>query len=268
MASGSNVLLTSENVEAWLAGREKAIKAILFTKKSETPGLWVRVADAFATEVDFGEIRLGETALMQRFGMSESVLPKVVAVRHSPSGAAENILYEGPNELEKIGEFLQDAIGGGTVVVELRREVETLNRELRGLRGEVVQEREAAAAARAEAARIRLGQVLQFLPPSTRRVFKISFLGGLSLYGSPCSIPMGRRRRRRLACPERVGSPKRSIFESARLAGLDQAGVTARPSPGTRQEIIKRAETLHLGGLVGSLWEWNQSVKIICIWSG
>ena len=37
----------------------------------------MRVADAFAAEVDFGEIRLGESALMQRFGMSESVLPKV-----------------------------------------------------------------------------------------------------------------------------------------------------------------------------------------------
>jgi hypothetical protein len=156
-----NLLLTSENAEGWLDSDERPLKAVLFTKKSETPSLWVRVADALADQASFGEIRHTETELMKRFGMMENVLPKVIAIRCGSAGAAENILYEGPNDFDKLCEFLKDAIGGGSVVVDLRRQVETLNREVRGLRSEVAKEREAASAARAEAARIKLGQVGQ-----------------------------------------------------------------------------------------------------------
>lgn len=60
-------------------------QAILFTKKSETPPIWRRVAGAVAGVVACGEVRHTEALLLERFGLSEAALPKVVAV--APDGA-------------------------------------------------------------------------------------------------------------------------------------------------------------------------------------
>eukprot|EP00282_Hemiselmis_andersenii_P036791 CAMPEP_0169445612 /NCGR_PEP_ID=MMETSP1042-20121227/10532_1 /TAXON_ID=464988 /ORGANISM="Hemiselmis andersenii, Strain CCMP1180" /LENGTH=536 /DNA_ID=CAMNT_0009557019 /DNA_START=19 /DNA_END=1626 /DNA_ORIENTATION=+ len=160
--SGEVQLVTSENAESFFSNTDKPLKAILFTKKTETPNLWLRVAEAQKERCIFGEIRDGETSLMGQFGMTEDVLPKVVAVRSSTiPGQVERIVYDGPNDLERICEFLHDAIEGGPLVVELRREVQDLNRELRGLRAEAQAQADAVEAARAETARAKLGQVGQ-----------------------------------------------------------------------------------------------------------
>ena len=156
-----NALLTAENAEAFFGTRDKAVKAILFTKKMETPNLWVRVAEAYHARCDFGEVRLAEEALMKKFDLTAEVLPKIIAVRTAGDGAQKPIVYDGPNDFEKICEFLRDAAEGGFELVELKRQVEELTREARGLKVEVAQEREATKAARAEAARLKLSQVGQ-----------------------------------------------------------------------------------------------------------
>ena len=155
------MLLTSENSEGFFGGRDKPIKAILFTKKMETPGLWLRVAEAYNSRCDFGEVRLSEEALMKKFDLTAEVLPKIVAVRTSGDGTQQTILYEGPNDFDKICEFLRDSADGGRELVELKRQVEELTRQVRGLQVEVTQERESTKAARAEAARLKLSQVGQ-----------------------------------------------------------------------------------------------------------
>ena len=156
-----NLLLTGENSEGFFGGRDKPVKAILFTKKMETPNLWLRVAEAYDSRCDFGEVRLAEEALMKRFDLTVEVLPKIVAVRTSGDGTQQTIVYEGPNDFEKICEFLRDSAEGGRELVELKRQVEELTRQARSLMAEVAQERETTKAARAESARIKLSQVGQ-----------------------------------------------------------------------------------------------------------
>jgi hypothetical protein len=156
-----NILLTSENASCFFEAHDKVIKAVLFTKKMDTPSLWLRVAEAYAVRCDFGEVRLAEQALMKQFGFTPEVLPKIVAVRTGSDGAQQNILYEGPNDFEKICDFLRDAAEGGRELVDLKRQVDELTREARGLLAELMQEREATKAARAEAARLKLSQVGQ-----------------------------------------------------------------------------------------------------------
>lgn len=73
----------------------------------------------------------------------------------------ESILYEGPNEFERISEFLQDTLQGGLVVIELRKENDMLNREIRSLQTDLEKQKAAHDAARAEIARAKLGQVSQ-----------------------------------------------------------------------------------------------------------
>ena len=156
-----NLLLTSSNSDAFFGGREKTLKAILFTKKMETPNLWLRVAEAYNARCDFGEVRLAEEALMKKFDLTAEVLPKIIAVRAAGDAAEQPIVYEGPNDFDKICEFLRDSAEGGLELVGLKRQVEELTREARGLRVEVAQERETTKAARAEAARLKLSQVGQ-----------------------------------------------------------------------------------------------------------
>ncbi|EKX38594.1 hypothetical protein GUITHDRAFT_154692, partial [Guillardia theta CCMP2712] len=156
-----NTLLTHANSAGFFNSKGKMLKAVLFTKKSETPNLWLRVADALSSKYDFGEVRMDEDAILCKFGLSAEVLPKIIAVRVVEEGKAENILYEGPNDFEHIAEFLKDAAEGGSQLVELKKQVEFFQREVRGLQHEVAQERETAQAAKAESARIKLAQVGQ-----------------------------------------------------------------------------------------------------------
>ena len=157
----NNMLLTEENSECFFGGRDKPLKAILFTKKMETPNLWLRVAEAYDARCDFGEVRLAEENLMKKFDLTVEILPKIIAVRASRDGTQETIVYEGPNDFEKICEFLRDAADGGRELIELKRQVEELTRAIRGLKAEVAQEQETTKAARAEAARLKLSQVGQ-----------------------------------------------------------------------------------------------------------
>eukprot|EP00961_Rhodomonas_salina_P008879 121351-Rhodomonas_salina.4 len=115
-------------------------QAVLFTKKSETPALWTRVAASFGGKMQFGEVRLEQVALMQQFGMTEDALPKVVAIRVNLDNSKQKVLYEGPNDFDKIREFLSDIAEGGPVVVELKKQVEVLQREAKGLKAELMHE--------------------------------------------------------------------------------------------------------------------------------
>ena len=162
LSSGATMLLlTSENEAGWFGGRAKPLKAILFTKKMETPNLWLRLAEAYDARCDFGEVRLAEEALMRKFDLTSEVLPKIIAVRTSGDGTQQTIFYEGPNDFDKICEFLRDSADGGRELVELKRQVEELMRETRSLKVEIAQERETTKAARAESARMKLSQVGQ-----------------------------------------------------------------------------------------------------------
>lgn len=111
--------------------------------------------------MQFGEVRLEQVALMQQFGMTEDALPKVVAIRVNLDNSKQKVLYEGPNDFDKIREFLSDIAEGGPVVVELKKQVEVLQREAKGLKAELMHEHEKTSLAMAEAARTKLGQVGQ-----------------------------------------------------------------------------------------------------------
>lgn len=61
-----NSLLDAKSAEGFISGQERAVRAILFTKKAETPGLWLRLAEALQETCSFGEVRHGETELLER----------------------------------------------------------------------------------------------------------------------------------------------------------------------------------------------------------
>jgi hypothetical protein len=157
------MLVTHGNSEEFYHSTSKPLKALLFTKKTETPALWLRVAEALSDRCKFGEVRLEETQLMQDFAMTPEILPKVVAIRQGGIGGktVESIVYDGPNDFDLICQFLSDALDGGPLLVELKREVETLKREARSLKAELMQKNDALETSRAETARAKLGQVGQ-----------------------------------------------------------------------------------------------------------
>lgn len=95
--------------------------------------------------------------------MTADILPKVVAIRKGGLGGntAESIIYDGPNDFDRICEFLGDALDGGPLVVELKREADVLRREAKSLRAELAQKADLLEASRAETARVKLGQVGQ-----------------------------------------------------------------------------------------------------------
>jgi hypothetical protein len=116
------VLLTSENAEDFLSSSTSgALKALLFTKKAETPQLWLRVAEALQGTFTFGAVRHEEEALLQRFGVSPDSLPRIVVIR-DVSGTAQIVHYDGPTAFERILEFLKDIADGGPLLVETRKQ--------------------------------------------------------------------------------------------------------------------------------------------------
>jgi DNA repair exonuclease SbcCD ATPase subunit len=134
------------------------------TKKTETPGLWLRLVESFGSTCSFGEVRLAETGLMDKFGISVDSLPRVVAVVGEKGLGREqdNVLpYEGPTDFESLSDFIRDMSRGGVALVQLRREVDEHKREIKGLKVDLEREREAVKTARAEIARSKLGQVGQ-----------------------------------------------------------------------------------------------------------
>ena len=159
-----NVLLTAANEEAFFSSRETALKAVLFTKKTETPGLWLRLVESFGGTCSFGEVRLAEHALMDKFGVSVDSLPRVVAVVGAKGQGQDHdrrLPYEGPTDFESISAFLRDTSKAGAGIVDLRKELSEQSREIKGLKAELEREREAVKTARAEVARSKLGHVGQ-----------------------------------------------------------------------------------------------------------
>jgi hypothetical protein len=113
-------LLDHESAERFLGSCP--LKALLFTKKTETPQLWVRVAEALRGTYIFGEVRHVEDALLLRFGVSSESLPRIVVVRDI-NGVSQTLHYEGATAFEKIAEFLRDIAEGGPLLVESRKQV-------------------------------------------------------------------------------------------------------------------------------------------------
>jgi hypothetical protein len=113
-------LLDHESAERFLSSCP--LKALLFTKKTETPQLWIRVAEALQGTYIFGEVRHVEDALLLRFGVGTESLPRIVVVR-DVNGASQTLHYEGPTAFEKIAEFLRDIAEGGPLLVETRKQV-------------------------------------------------------------------------------------------------------------------------------------------------
>ena len=113
------VLLSGENAEDFLNSRSS--KALLFTKKAETPQLWLRVSEALEGTFNFGEVRHVEENLLLRFGVDAETLPRIVVVR-DVNNSSQTIHYEGPTTFERISDFLRDIAEGGPFLVEARKQ--------------------------------------------------------------------------------------------------------------------------------------------------
>eukprot|EP00286_Rhodomonas_abbreviata_P020205 CAMPEP_0181299830 /NCGR_PEP_ID=MMETSP1101-20121128/6562_1 /TAXON_ID=46948 /ORGANISM="Rhodomonas abbreviata, Strain Caron Lab Isolate" /LENGTH=352 /DNA_ID=CAMNT_0023405019 /DNA_START=336 /DNA_END=1391 /DNA_ORIENTATION=- len=160
-STGTIKLITEGNAGDFLYDRASPLKAVLFTKKSETPNLWVRLAEAWGSKCKFGEIRHVETALMERFEMNENLLPKIIVMMQSSPEETETLTYDGPTDFEHISAFIGDAVQGGAGAVELRKKMEQQQRELKALRLELHEAKQAISGSQAEVARVKLGQVGQ-----------------------------------------------------------------------------------------------------------
>ena len=120
------VLLSRDNAEDFLkSNTSSSLKALLFTKKAETPQLWLRVAEALNGSFSFGEVRHVEEDLLLRFGVSVDSLPRIVAIRDVNS-TTQTVHYDGPTAFERISDFLKDIAEGGPALVEARKQVSLL----------------------------------------------------------------------------------------------------------------------------------------------
>jgi len=157
----ANDLLTADN-EAVFFGLDKPLKAVLFTKKTETPKLWMRLAEQWGGSCVFGEIRLSEQGLMDKHGIKEEDLPRVVAFFATEGGGElghRPLSYEGPTDFDQISDFLGDLAKGGTSFLEVRRVADEKQKEIERLQAQLERERETVGVAKAEIARNLLGQV-------------------------------------------------------------------------------------------------------------
>jgi hypothetical protein len=84
-------------------------------KKTETPKLWLRLAEEWGVSCVFGEVRMAEQALMKRHGMQEDNLPRVVAFVAADGEPHQHraINYDGPTDFDRISDFLGDLSKGG-----------------------------------------------------------------------------------------------------------------------------------------------------------
>eukprot|EP00960_Hanusia_phi_P068038 766752-Hanusia_phi.AAC.9 len=137
------------------------VKAILFTRKKETPGLWMRLAEALGEEIAFGEVKDDESSLLDRFHVDENSLPQIVVVCPKHSHEEAVVTYEGPSDFEHILDFLSVSLHGGRRALDLRSQVDAQAKELGSLRNELQEGKEALKAAQAEVARMRVAQMGQ-----------------------------------------------------------------------------------------------------------
>jgi DNA-directed RNA polymerase subunit H (RpoH/RPB5) len=154
-----SILVNSENIEEFL-DRKCMLKAILFTKKVETPSLWLKLVDSFSGRVIFGEVRHSEETVIARFGITQDSLPKIIAFREA-DGTNHTVLYHGQIDFERIKEFFLTLVDGGVVALDLMGQLDCVRRENRCLQESLAKEKEATQLALADAARIKLGQVGQ-----------------------------------------------------------------------------------------------------------
>jgi hypothetical protein len=66
------------NADSFFSDEERAVKAVLFTRKAEVPPLWRQVAMANLRIASFGIVRHGEEDLMERFQLAPEQLPRVM----------------------------------------------------------------------------------------------------------------------------------------------------------------------------------------------
>lgn len=168
----SCVLLNQNNItEFW---DEKCIlKAILFTRKVQTPSLWLKIIDSFSGRLRFGEIRHTEEVLLANFGISQDSLPKIVVSFSETDGVNHTVLYHGQIDFERIKEFFNMLIDGGTAALDLFRQLDSVRRENNCLHADLLKQKEATQQALADAARIKLGQVGQM--EAVRKCFETEF---------------------------------------------------------------------------------------------
>jgi hypothetical protein len=152
--------LNENNIEDFLS-QKCALKAILFTKKVETPTLWLKLMEVFSGRFVFGEIRQTEESLLTRFCVTQDSLPKIIGIRENFERKSEIARYEGPIDFERIKEFFAAFFNGGVVAVELMRQLSEVQRQNRCLEADLFKEKEATQLALAEVARAKLVQVGQ-----------------------------------------------------------------------------------------------------------
>jgi hypothetical protein len=75
---GLVVEMNTFNADTFFSDEERAVKAVLFTRKAEVPPLWRQVAMANLRIASFGLVRHSEDDLMERFGLTPELLPRVM----------------------------------------------------------------------------------------------------------------------------------------------------------------------------------------------
>ncbi|KAJ1465094.1 hypothetical protein T484DRAFT_1866475 [Baffinella frigidus] len=73
-------VLESFTADAFFMDPVIPVKAVLFTKKPQVPGLWKQVAAAQRRNAAFGVVLSTEEDLVSRFGFSDADLPKVLVL--------------------------------------------------------------------------------------------------------------------------------------------------------------------------------------------
>jgi hypothetical protein len=97
--------LNHENLDGFLRG-PRVLKAILFTKKSDTPAVWSKLFEQFGAHVLFGVVACHLADLVSKFGLREEELPKVLVVH--PTG--ERVTYQGVSNFDRISVFINQQI--------------------------------------------------------------------------------------------------------------------------------------------------------------
>ena len=157
----TNEQLTAASEVAFFA-RDAPLKAVLFTKKTETPKLWLRLAEEWSGSCDFAEVRLADAdgeALMEKHAVREEDLPRVVAFVNNQDGASGDVgghrpfNYEGPTEFDTISNFLGKMAMdvSGRTFLEMSHESTEKQKIIERLQGELEREQEAVALAKVSA---------------------------------------------------------------------------------------------------------------------
>jgi hypothetical protein len=123
------VKLRDDNVDVFLSNTTRPLKALLFTTKSETPPLWQQLAEAQSTTTAFAVVHHVEAALMKKFMLDVSDLPRICIY----STGKEPVVYDGEVKLDALSSFLKDAVEGGDAVIAMRQQVHHAMREIERL---------------------------------------------------------------------------------------------------------------------------------------